>query len=335
MKARCPILVIRILMGILCIATSPLAIAQADYPNKPIHLVVPMPSGSALDLAARSVTQQMTAILGQPIVVENRPGASGVIGADRVAKAKPDGYTLGGLYDSMLTMAPHLHPHMPWDALTDFKPVSLVASIEWGLVVSPRSSYRRVSDLIEAARSTPGDIAFGSGGMGSPQHMAMAAFMTAAGIDMLHIPYRSALPAAKAIGANVVQAGFQNLGAVADLIQTGKLHLLSVSASDRLAQFPDVPTIQESGLPGFTFDSSFLIVAPAGTSPVVADRISEAVRLALAHAEVRAQLANLGMTPLGTTPSDSAKITRTNVAAYSKLIYENVSEARHVAPAAR
>ncbi|MEP7058287.1 MAG: tripartite tricarboxylate transporter substrate-binding protein, partial [Caldimonas sp.] len=150
------------------------AAADVPYPNRPIRMIVPLAAGSAVDVAARIVAQKMAATMGQSIVVENQPGASGLVGADRVAKAAPDGYTIGGFNDSIMTMVPALQAKMPWDIVRDFAPVSLVATVEWGLVANPATPYRNAAALIAAATAAPGKIDYGSGGIGSPQHIAMA-----------------------------------------------------------------------------------------------------------------------------------------------------------------
>ena len=192
--------------------------AQAqDYPNKPIRMIVPLAAASAVDNAARIVTQKMSANMGQQIVIENQPGAVGLIGAERVAKAAPDGYTLGGFNDSIMTMLPNMGTKPPWDILRDFEPVSLVATIEWGLVANNDSAYRSAADLVAAARVRPGEINFGSGGNGSPQHIAMALFASSAGIRLTHVPYKGASQAALGVAAGEVPVAFQGLATVASL----------------------------------------------------------------------------------------------------------------------
>src|SRR5437016_11808867 len=164
--------------------------AQTSYPDRPIKMIVPLAAASAVDVAARIVTQKMADNMGQQIVILNLPGASGLIGAEQVARAEPDGYTLGGFNDSIMTMVPHLQSKMRWDILSDFEPVSLVATVEWGLVSGNQTGYRNAADLIAAAKAEPGKIDYGSGGPGSPQHLAMAMFAAAAGISLTHVPYK-------------------------------------------------------------------------------------------------------------------------------------------------
>lgn len=316
-------LVLRMAMlGIACFSATS-ALGQTAYPDKAIRMIVPLAAGSAVDKAARVVTQHMSQTLGQSIVIENQPGASGIIGAERVAKAEPDGYTIGGFNDSILTMVPHLHKEMPWDPIKDFTSVSLVGTVEWGLIVPAASKIRTAADLIKEAKAKPGSLMYSSGGNGSPQHIAMALFASKAGIQMMHVPYKGATPGAIAVAAGEVQAGFQGIATAIGLIQSEKLQLLAVTTPERLPQFPDTPTVSESGLPGFAFNSWFLIVAPAGTSPEIAEKLSRAARLALEDKNVVAQLSGIGMTPRGTTPGELAQATKDNLELYRRLLLDN------------
>jgi tripartite-type tricarboxylate transporter receptor subunit TctC len=166
------------------------AFAQANYPNRPIKMIVPLAAASAVDVAARIVTQKMADNMGQQFVILNLPGVSGLIGAEQVAHAEPDGYTIGGFNDSIMTMVPNLQTKMRWDILKDFEPVSLVATVEWGLITGNQTPYKSAADLIAAAKAAPGKIDYGSGGPGSPQHLAMAMFASGAGISLTHVPYK-------------------------------------------------------------------------------------------------------------------------------------------------
>ncbi|MFL6693819.1 MAG: Bug family tripartite tricarboxylate transporter substrate binding protein [Ramlibacter sp.] len=297
--------------------------AQAAWPAKPIRIIVPLAAGSAVDNAARIVAQKMGQDLGQSLVIENQPGAAGLVGAGNVAKAAADGYTLGGFNDSIMTMVPHMHAKMPWDILKDFEPVSLVATVEWGLVVNAESPIRTAADLLAAARKTPGEVTYGSGGNGSPQHIAMALFASQAGVQMKHVPYKGATQAAMGVAGQEVQAAFQGIATVTSLVRAGKLRLIGVTTPRRMAQFPDVPTVAESGLPGFEFNSWFTLMAPAGTPKPVIQSLHAAVQKALADPEVREKLNAQGLTPRGTSPEDLASATRTQFARYGALIKQN------------
>jgi tripartite-type tricarboxylate transporter receptor subunit TctC len=297
-----------------------LAHAQTSYPNKPIRMIVPLAAGSAVDNAARILAQKMGQNMGQSIVIENQPGAAGLIGAERVAKAAPDGYTLGGFNDSIMTMLPHLQSKMPWDILRDFEPVSLVATVEWGLVVGAEAPQHSAADLIDAARKAPGQINYGSGGNGSPQHIAMALFASQAGVTMTHVPYKGATQAAMGVAGKEVQAAFQGIATVNSLVRAGKLRLIGVTTPKRMPQFADVPTVSESGLAGFEFSSWFAVMTPAGTPRAIVQTLHAEIIKALADPEVRDKLMGLGLTPRGTSPEELDQAMRAQLARYGALI---------------
>lgn len=297
--------------------------ADPAYPNRPIRMIVPLAAASAVDNGARILAHHMSNTLGQQVVVENIPGASGLIGADKVAKAVPDGYTIGGFNDSIMTMLPNLYgSKMTWDILRDFEPVSLVATVEWGLVVNNAAPWHNARELIADARARPGKIDFGSGGVGSPQHIAMALFASSAGIQLTHVPYKGASQAALGVAAGEVPVGFQGLATIAGLVRGGKARLIGVTTPARLAQFPDAPTVSESGMPGFEFNSWFTVMAPAATPKEIVDKLHGAIVKALADPDVRAQLLNQGLTPRGTSPGELGAATRAQLARYAKLFKE-------------
>jgi tripartite-type tricarboxylate transporter receptor subunit TctC len=180
---------LRSLVAAFALLASSSAGAQTAYPERPIKMIVPLAAASAVDVAARIVTQKMAENMGQQIIIINQPGASGLIGAEQVARAEPDGYTIGGFNDSIMTMVPNLQSNMRWNILKDFAPVSLVATVEWGLIANNKTSYKTAADLIAAAKAAPGKIDYSSGGPGSPQHLAMAMFASSAGISLTHVPY--------------------------------------------------------------------------------------------------------------------------------------------------
>ena len=306
-------------LSVLSASPAPLR-AQASYPSKPIRLIVPLAAGSAVDNAARVVVQKMGDSMGQSFVVENITGSAGLIGAERVARAAPDGYTLGGYNDSILTMVPHLVPRMPWNALTDFDPVSLVGTIEWALVVKSDAPYKTVADLLAAAKANPGKLNFGSGGNGSPQHIGMALLLNRTGANITHVPYKGATPAAVAVAAGEVDASMQGLGTVVSLLQAGRVRLLAVGTPSRLPQYPNVPTFAEAGVPGFTFNSWFAMVAPAGTPKDIVARLNAEITKALADPATRDKLLALGVTPRGTTAADFGPATKAQFELYRKLI---------------
>jgi len=268
------------------------------------------------------VSQRMAANWGVGIAIDNQAGAAGLIGADRVAKSAPDGYTVGGFNDSIMTMLPSFHSKMPWDILKDFEPVSLVATIEWALVVAADSPIKTAAELIEAARKAPGKINYGSGGNGSPQHIAMALFAMQAGIQLTHVPYKGATQAAVGTAAGEVQTCLQGIATVSSLVKAGKLRILGIPAPKRLAQFPELPTVAESGLPGYEMNSWFAIMAPAGTPKVVVDKYQSEVVRALSDSGVREQFSAQGLTPVGNSPAELAVMLKAQLSRYSKLIKE-------------
>ena len=310
----------RILAAALATLLPLLAHAQSGYPNKPIKMIVPLAAASAVDVGARLLAQKMSQNMGQQIVIENQPGAAGQIGAANVAHAAPDGYTIGGFNDSIMTMLPNMGQKLPWDILKDFEPVSLVATIEWGLVANNAAPYKNAGELIAAAKAKPGEINYGTGGNGSPQHIAMALFADSAGIKLMHVPYKGASQAAAGVAAGEVQVALQGLATVAGLVRGGRMKLIGVGTPARAPQFPGAPTISESGLPGFQFNSWFTIVAPAGTPKEIVQRLNAEIVKALADPELREKYADQGLTIRGTTPEELGTATREQLAKYAKLM---------------
>ena len=310
----------------LAFITMPVVAQSSGYPQKPIKLIVPLAAGSAVDNAARIVMQKVATHMGTGIAIENQAGAAGLIGADRVAKSAPDGYTLGGFNDSIMTMLPNLQAKMPWDIQKDFDPISLVATVEWGVVVPTDSAIRTAADLIAAAKKSPGQINYGSGGNGSPQHIAMALFASQAGLQLTHVPYKGATQAAVGVAGHEVQVAFQGIATVSSLIKAGKLRLIAVTTPKRLPQFPDVPTVSESGLSGFEFNSWFAMMAPAGTPKPIVQKLHAEIVKAISDPAIKDQLFSLGLSPRGTTPDELAADLKTQFAKYGNLIKQaNIS----------
>ena len=309
-----------IALVLLLIAATP--VYPQAYPRKPILMLVPLQAASAVDNAARLVAQRMSENMSQPIVVENQPGAAGLIGTERVAKAAPDGYTIGGFNDSIMTMLPNLHAKLPWDIEKDFAPVSLVTSMEWGLVTHPGSPFRSAADVIAAAKARPGSLNYSSGGNGSPQHVAMEVFKSRAGIFITHIPYRGATAAAVDAASGQVDIHLSGLPTVAGMVRGGKIKLLGVGSQNRLPQFPDAPTIAESGLPGFEFNSFFAITVPAATPKDIIARLHAEVVKATNAPDVREKLIAQGFVPRASTPGELARATREQLERYSRLFKE-------------
>src|SRR5947209_8927350 len=313
---------LRHLVFALAFCAGPGAMAQVNYPDRPIKMIVPLAAASAVDVAARIVRQKMAATMGQQFVILNQPGAAGLIGAEAVARAEPDGYTIGGFNDSIMTMVPNMQSKMRWDILKDFAPVSLVATVEWGLIASNNTGLHNAADLIAAAKAAPGKIDYSSGGPGSPQHLAMAMFASAAGISLTHVPYKGATQAATDVAAGQIPVGFQGLGTVATLVRGGQLRLIGVTTEKRLSQFPDVPTVSESGLPGFFFNSWFAILAPAGTPKDIIARLNAEVLKAVGDPDVRRKLEELGFAVRGSSAEELRTMTRDQLAKYERVIRE-------------
>ncbi len=275
--------------------------AAQDYPAKPIQMLMPLQAGSAVDAMLRIVTERMSQNLGRQIVVENQPGAAGMIGAERVKRAAPDGYTLGVLNDSILTMIPSLRK-VPYDPVKDFVPVSIVAGIHWVMVVNNEVPAKNVGEFVALAKSRPGKLDYSSGGVGSPQHFAAETFKAATGTYLVHIPYRGATQAALDVIPGQVQ---MHLGAVSILlphIKSGKVRALAVPSPKRSPLLPDVPTMAEAGVPGFDWFTWAAIMVPVGTPKPIVDRLHAETVKAVNDPGVREKLIAIGLEPIGSPP---------------------------------
>jgi tripartite-type tricarboxylate transporter receptor subunit TctC len=299
------------------------AFAQG-YPNKPIRLVVPYPAGGPLDIMARAIGQKLTEAWKQPVVVDNRAGAGGNIGADFVAKSAPDGYTL--LMGAVATHAinPSLYSKIPYDPVKDFAPVALVAQVPNILVVNPAVPAKTVRELIDLARAKPGTLNFGSGSTGSTGHLAGELFNTMAGVKMVHIPYKGSAPATADLLGGQVQLMFDNLASALPNVKAGKLRALAVTTLVRSPAIPDLPTIAESGLPGFDLTTWFGLMVPAGTPPEIVARLNAEIVRALDAKDMRERLEKMGAEPLSNnTPEHFAAFIRTEAAKYAKVVKES------------
>jgi tripartite-type tricarboxylate transporter receptor subunit TctC len=240
-----------------------------------------------------------------------------------VAKATPDGYTIGGFNDSLLTMVPHLNPKTPFNPVTDFAHITQVATIEFSISVAANSPFKSAADLVAAAKAAPNSLTYGSGGNGSPQHLGGALFSAHTGIEMRHVPYRGASQAAQDVAGGQVDMTFQGIATVAALAKGGKLKLIGVMAPGRHPEYPDAPTLKEVGINGFDFSTWFSLAAPPGTPREIIDRLrNEAVR-ALADPEIRERYAALGLKQNGTTPEQLVTLVREQLARYGKAIRDN------------
>ena len=309
----------RLALAVVMVCIAPGAFAQV-YPNHAIRLVVPFPAGGTTDILARAAAQKLTESLGQPVVVDNRPGAGGNIGADVVAKSAPDGYTL--LMGTVGTHAinPSLYTKMPYDHVKDFVPVVLVAGVPNVLVVNPSVPVNSVADLIKLAKSKPGAINFASSGSGTSIHLSGELFKTMAGVDMTHVPYKGSAPALTDLIGGQVQVMFDNLPSALPQIKGGKLRAIAVTSLKRAPVLPDVPTIAESGLPGFEASSWFGVLAPAGTPAPVVARLNAEVNKWLQSPEAREQLLAQGAVAAGGTPEQFAAHIRAETEKWAKVV---------------
>ena len=314
----------RAALALACAAALPWTAANAQaYPNKPIRMIVPLAAGSAVDVAARLLAAKMSQNMGQTVVVENVVGAAGIIGASQLAKAAPDGYTIGGFNDSILTMVPNLNPNTPFNPMTDFVPVSRVAIIEFSIAVAANSPWKSAADLVAAAKAAPGRYTYASGGNGSPQHMGGALFSAHTGINLKHVPYRGASQAAQDVAGGQVDITVQGIATVAALAKGGKLKLIGVMADQRHPEYPDTPTLKEAGIAGFDYSTWFGLTLPKGAPKEIVDRLQAEVVKALGDAELRQRFAATGLRPEGSSPQAMANHVREQLARYGKAIKDN------------
>ena len=295
--------------------------ASAAYPDKPITLVVPWAPGGSTDIIARAIGQQLTSSMGQQVLVENRAGASGNLGAGLVAKAKPDGYTV--LIDTMTTLAvnPALMPSMPFKASEDFTPIALVANVVNTMVVNPSVPAKTVREFIAYAKANPTKLAYASAGNGSTNQLAAEMFKRAAGIEMLHVPYKGGAPAVADTAGNQTQVLFSAGTQTLPHVKTGRLNLLAVTEPQRSVLLPDVPTVAET-LPGFNMSVWYAAYGPAGMPRALVERLNAEINKALAVPEVRARLDSIGVDVVQSTPEQLASALQKDSERYAKMIKE-------------
>ncbi|CAM5796074.1 Bug family tripartite tricarboxylate transporter substrate binding protein [Rhizobacter fulvus] len=282
------------------------AMAQESWPNKSVRLVVPFAPGGSTDVIARMMAQKLNEIWGQTVIVDNRAGAGGNLGADIVAKSPADGYTL--LFGTgSITINPQLYKKMPFDTKKDLVPITNVASGPMLVVVPDDSPLTSVKELIAQAKAKPGSVNFGSAGVGSQVHLAGENFANAAGVDIVHVPYKGEAPAYTDLIAHQTQMMVGNFAAASALLGKGRLRALAVTSKQRMPSMPDVPTVSESGLPGFENTGWFGLLAPAGTPAPILAKIHADVVKALTSTEIKARLYVQGMTPVGNSPAEFVK----------------------------
>lgn len=295
----------------------------AAYPNKPVRLVVPAAPGGGADFLARIVSTRLQEQTGQSFVIDNRSGASGTIAADLTAKAAPDGYTMLLGQSTSMAIAPHLYQRLPYDTLRDLKPVTLVAEVPNILVVHPSVPANSVKELIALAKAKPGTLNFGSAGNGAPSHLAGEMFKSAAGVDIVHVPYKGAGPATNDLLAGQIQVMFAPMVAVLPQVKAGRLKALGVTSAKRSPAVPDLPTLAESGLSGFAIVSWCGFFVPAATPPSVVDRLHQETVKALKNKDTIDRFAKEGAEPEGNTPAEFAAYVQQEYARYAKLVKDN------------
>ena len=307
------------LLAALAIPTA--ACAQA-FPARTVTLVVPFPPGGGTDTGARIVAEQLGKKWGQVVVVENKGGAAGMIGADSVAKSKPDGYTILMGNIGTQSINPSLYKKMPYDPDSAFAPISLVAELPLAMMVNPAVKANSAKEFVALAKSQPGQLSYSSSGAGGAPHLAAEMFKDATGTFILHVPYRGGGPAVGDLIAGHVQLSFMTVFEASGQIKAGKLRALAVTSDKRVSALPDVPTLAESAVPGFNSISWIGLFAPAGTPKEIVDKISADVRDVVAGDDTKAKLVNLGAVPLTNTPAQFAQLIANDRKRYAKIITE-------------
>jgi len=295
------------------------ALAQ-PYPNRPISVIVPVAPGGILDYVARLLGTPLAKALGQPVIVENKPGASGNIGAALVARAKPDGYTLLMGYSMFHVGNPTMFSNLQWDPLRDFAPVAMLVVAPHLVAVHPSLPVANLQELVRYARANPGRINYASPGNGSVPHVGVELFKQLANIDLAHVPYKGAGPAMQDVLSGQVQMTVATPPSVMQHIQAGKLRGLAIAAKSRSPLLPDLPTSAEAGFPGFELEAWLALFAPAGTPPDTIRRLTDALRQILETEEIRKAAGNSGITPRYMTPAELDQVVRTDLVYWSKVI---------------
>ena len=291
----------------------------SSFPNQPIRMVVPYPPGGPTDITARVVAAEMSKTIGQNIVIDNRPGASGMIGSEMVTKATPDGYTLLA-NASIHVINPSVYPDMRFDAIKDFTPITQLAQVPLVLVVPANSPIKSVKDLVEYAKANPGKVNFGSAGSASAQHLAGESFKIAAGIQMQHIPYKGSAPALTDLAGGQLQLMFDSMPSATPMINSGKLRAIAVTTTTRAKARPDLPTIAESGFPGCDISTWYAYWAPKGTPADVVEKLAASAAQALKNPEVIAKYEAMGAEPVGSTPAQFAAYVESEAKKWSEIV---------------
>lgn len=311
-KARC--------LCFITLATLAGAALAQGFPTKAIRMIVPFPPGGPNDILGRVVAQKLTDQIGQQVVVDNRGGAGGIIGAELAARAAPDGYTLllGGT--ASLSINPSLHRKLPYDPIKDFAPVSLVGTAPSILITHPSVPVKTVKQLIDLAKAKPGHLNFASAGIGTPPHLAGELFKSMAGVDMVHVPYKGGGPALTDLLAGQVGIYFSGISSALPFVREGRLRGIAVTSARRTAVMPEMPTIAESGLPGYEVGNWYAIVAPAATPKAIVIRLNHEIVKTLAVPDVKKRFIELAADTLGSTPEELTAYNRSEISKWAKVI---------------
>jgi len=291
----------------------------ATYPEKPVRMVVPFPPGGGTDVVARAIALKLTEQWGQSVVVDNRPGAASMVGTEMLARAVPDGYTLGFVSMSH-TINPSIYKKLPFDPIADFSPVVLAATAPNVLVVSPGVGAKSVAELVQIAKSRPGKLNFPSSGNGGVSHLSMEMFRYAAGIDIVHVPYRGAGPALTALLANETQLMMATTPVALPQMKAGRLIALATTGLKRSSLAPEIPTVAEAGYPGFEADTWYGMLAPAKVPPALVNQANAAVTKMLTQADFKERLAHEGAQPAGGTPAQFAAHIKSEIEKWAKIV---------------
>ncbi|MCC7079528.1 MAG: tripartite tricarboxylate transporter substrate binding protein [Burkholderiales bacterium] len=305
-----------------CLLPAPTSHAAESFPSKPIRIVVPFAAGGSTDILARNIAQRLNESLRSPVIVDNRAGGGGAVGADYVAKAAADGYTLLMGTNTTHAVAPHLYSKLPYNPLRDFMPISEVAYNPQFLDVHPSVPVRNVKELIALAKARPGQLNFGTAGQGSASHMAMELLRSMAKIDMVHVPYKGTGPAMIDLIGGHLSLMFDVVLTTLPHMKAGKVRVLGVSSLERVAVAPEVPTIAETGLPGFEALVWFGLFVPAGTPSDIVARLSGEVSKIVRHPKLAETFQLQGLTPVGSSSADFARRVRTDYERWGKVIRE-------------
>jgi len=302
------------------VLTCETALSQA-YPNRPIRMVVGFPPGGGTDVVARIISPKLSENLGQPVVIENRPGATGTVAAAAVAKSPADGYTIMMGHVSVNAIAPSLFPSLQYDVIKDFAPITLAASVPHFVVVHPSVPAKSIQEFIEYAKARPGKLSFPSAGNGSTPHLAGEIFKSMTGLNIVHVPYKGTGQSMADLLAGQHQVAFDTAPASAGNVRSGRMRVLGVSSAKRVPEFPDVPTVAEAGVPGYEVTTWYGMFAPGGTPPAIVNRLHAETMKAMQSPEVRTRLAETGADgTLTRTPEEFAAMVRADVARYAKII---------------